>query len=71
MDILHLRSAILFADDDTAQYLYDTLPVGLRGQDKPSMKVIKDALEDVRRKKGMTMIFDDRVTMALSLLGLR
>jgi hypothetical protein len=51
--------------------LYDTLPAGINGQDKPSMKVIKDALEDVRRKKGMTMIFDDRVTMALSMLGLR
>lgn len=66
---LHL-SAVSLIDEDTAQYLSEALATS--SQDQPAMNAtdIKNALEEVRTGQGTKELgFEDRVSSALSILG--
>jgi hypothetical protein len=56
---------LLCADDDTARFLYDALP--LPASKRPSVKAIKVALEELRPRHGLD--FERRVSDAWSLIA--
>ncbi|KAF9649382.1 hypothetical protein BDM02DRAFT_1844321 [Thelephora ganbajun] len=59
------------SDDDTAQYLFEALVKSSQDQrPRRSATDVKNALEEIRtRKETMELGFEDRVSAALSILG--
>ena len=63
-------SGFLSADEDTTQYLSEALAVSSQDQRPRSVTEVKNALEETRtRKETMELGFEDRVSAALSILG--
>ena len=62
--------AFSLADDDTAQYLSEALRTSNQDQRRRSTTEVKNALEETRaREEMMELGFEDRVSAALSVLG--
>jgi len=58
------------ADDDTAQYLSEALATSSQDQRQRSATDVRNALEETRTgKETMELGFEDRVSAALSVLG--